>query len=96
MCFFKRCAKSPVMKTRNFIAKAIITIVNLDRYPTLIDDIFTLLLDRTEIIDHNKINGLLQILNGLIDKYDLFKFIPISVFLNNLEQLTSDKFDQYF
>lgn len=82
------------MKTRVFIAKAILAIVNLERYPSLLSEIFVQLLDKNESHDHNKINGLLLVLNKLADKNDVFKFIPSNEFFDKLERLTSQDFNQ--
>ncbi|CAF0722657.1 unnamed protein product [Brachionus calyciflorus] len=82
-----KCSKSPVMKTRIFIAKSIASIVNLNRYPNLIQEIFVEHLDEKSLNDNNKIHGLLEILSCLIDKYNIFKFINFEEFFNNLEKL---------
>lgn len=85
------------MKTRNFVAKSITSIVNLDRYPGLIHEIFNDHLKIDQIIissdsnqlilDNNKIHGILEVLNSLIDKHNIFKYIQFDLFLSYLEPL---------
>ena len=85
------------MKTRNFIAKAISSIVNLDRYPNLIYEILNdhlnvdLVNNQQNSINHNKIHGLVDVLNNLLDKYDILKFIKFQEFLGYLDQLINLK-----
>lgn len=82
------------MKTRNFIAKSITSIVNLDRYPNLINQILIDHLNsETNIgqMDNNKINGILELLNCLIDKHNIFKFIQFDLFMDKLEPLIEIK-----
>jgi hypothetical protein len=57
------------MKTRNFIAKAMASIVNLERYPTLFSDLFAIFYTHSDDeINHNKIHGLFEILNSVIER----------------------------
>ena len=61
-----KCIKSPVMKTRVFIAKSIASIVNLDRYPTLIQDILNKEFNQ---FDNNKIHGVGVCKNGWLHRH---------------------------
>lgn len=84
------------MKTRTYVAKAIIAIVNLDRYRTLPNDILDMLVTiDNERQDNNKTNGLLILLNRLWDKNDLLKFVEPNVFFARMKKLISNAFDQY-
>lgn len=83
------------MKTRTYVTKALIAIVNLDRYPTLPNDILTMLVCTNEDQDNNKINGLLMLLNRLWEKNDLFKFYKPDEFFTQVELLISNQFNQY-
>ena len=78
------------MKMRNFIAKAIVSIVNLDRYPDLIAEIFDshlLHMNSAANSDQNRIHGLFDILNGLVEKQNIFKFIKFETFVEKLKSL---------
>jgi hypothetical protein len=77
------CIKSPVMKTRIHLAKAIASTVNLDRYPSLILDIFSM-----NCTDNNHLNGLLHVLSALIDRNEhIFRLCPLETFLKKLTSL---------
>lgn len=79
------------MKTRIFIAKAISSIVCLDRYKSLISDIFDKYLHAeqylTPTIDNNYLHGILQAVSSLNDKNKIFQFITIEKFMANLTPL---------
>ena len=84
------------MKTRVFIAKAISSIVNLDRYNQLIHEIFDkyfqpefYLRNRERTLDNNFIHGLTLVLSVLIDKQRVFKFISIEKFLSQIKSISS-------
>ena len=98
-----KCCRSPVMKTRVFIAKAIGSIVHFDRYPTLISEIVSQHLP-CELNNNgtaqavpqgrednnsnlNKIHGVLQVLNVLVSKQNLFKYTKPELVLNKLSNL---------
>ena len=79
------------MKTRVFIAKSISSIVCLDRYKSLINDIFDQYLQPTlyltPLIDNNYLHGILQVITSLMDKNKVFQFISLDKFMKNLESL---------
>lgn len=84
------------MKTRVFIAKAISSIVNLDRYPLLVKDIFDNYLKCDELNSKNSINsnymhGLFEVLNILAKKNNIFQFISFETFMSKLEPLSQIK-----
>jgi hypothetical protein len=80
------------MKTRNFIAKAIASIVNLERYPNLFVSIFNNYEGVESQVDHNKIHGLFEVLNCIIEKNsDPFRFIKIDEFVQKLRSLVALK-----
>lgn len=83
-----QCTKSPVMKTRIYIAKSIASIVNLYRYPNLIKIIFENHLETIKLRDNNKFHGLLEVLNHLIEKNYIFKFIQEEEFFDRLMKIT--------
>lgn len=72
------------MKTRVYIAKSVSSIVNLHRYPSLLNQIFDDHFEKIRPGDNNKINGLLEVLSSLIDKNNIFKFIKIDDFFNRI------------
>lgn len=87
------CCKSPVLKTRTFIAKALAAIVCLDRFPTLMRVIFehyskNYLLKSSGLIDNNYVDGILQVLVQLVQKHDVFKFISIKELIDQLLEPT--------
>lgn len=86
------------MKTRTYVAKAIIAISNLDRYTTLPNDVLAMLLschNTQHTQDNNMINGLLILLNRLWDKEENpFKFVQPRDFFTRIEQLIGKQFDQ--
>ncbi len=65
----------------------------MDRYPTLVKEIFEsflkveLVFTKEQQIDNNKIHGLLEVMNFLIDKHDLFKFISVDELVIKIEPL---------
>jgi hypothetical protein len=82
---YYRCAKSPVMTIRNHIAKSLISIVSIERYTTFISDIFNHHFNAQYLQhkDNNYINGLLEILNNLVEKHR--NFIRLDVILAKLD-----------
>ena len=89
-----------MLKTRAFIAKALATIVCLDRYPTLMQVIFehyskNYLLKSSGLIDNNYVDGVLQVLVQLVQKHDVFKFVSIDeLFEQLLEPIRNHKLKQ--
>jgi len=82
------------MKIRVYIAKAITSIVNLDRYPSLFNEIFDNFFEEKQIekqIDNNNINGLFEVLKSLSKKYNIFQFISFEKFFIKLETLAKIK-----
>ena len=65
------------MKIRVYNAKAIATMVNMERYPNLLTEIFEIYLkneylnstESDKSMNNNCVNGILEILNCLIDKH---------------------------
>lgn len=76
------------MKTRVYIAKSIASIVNLYRYPSLIKIIFEEHLEKIKFRENNKFHGVLEVLNHLIDKNNIFKFIQEEEFFKRLIPIT--------
>ena len=98
------CCRSPAMKTRVFIAKAIGSIVHFDRYPALIGEIVgqhlppsnelnnnnddgTAQAPSTENSNLNKIHGVLEVLNVLVTKQNIFKYAKPDLVLSKLASL---------
>jgi hypothetical protein len=84
------------MKTRNYISKAIVSIVNLNRYQNLINDLFDRDLeicngDNNTIINNNYLHGVLDILCLLIDKNNIFEFILFEEFILKIKQFLKYK-----
>lgn len=86
------------MKTRVFISKAISSIVNLDRYPNLLNEILdeNLRIDLIKInnndnYDNNFIHGLLQVLNTLTDKHNILNYISLQAILEKTQDLAAIK-----
>lgn len=73
------------MKTRCFIAKSISSIVNMDRYTTLVQDVLDS--GMKQLSDQNGIHGMLEILHCLVDKHDIFKQIEPNKLIQQLESL---------
>lgn len=82
------------MKTRVFMTKAIVSMVNLGRYPYLPRDILDLLLDKTQLNDNNKINGLLMVLNKLAEKKTMFDFVPAHRFVELMDSFVNQDYNQ--
>lgn len=82
-----RCAQSPIMKIRVFNAKALSTILCIERYPSFIQNLF----DQFDQVsnDNNYINGLLEIINCFITK--LHQTIDIDLILSNLKEYSKSK-----
>mgnify|MGYP001810442314 CR=1 FL=1 len=79
-----RCSQSPVMKTRIHIAKAITAIVSLDRYHNLVSEILDTHLDCG---NKNNVNGILHILNHLLDKQNIFKLTKLDYVLEKAKNI---------
>lgn len=82
------------MKIRVYIAKAITSIVNLDRYAWIFNEIFENFFKenlKTKEIDHNNIHGLLEVLKSLAKKYNIFQFISFEAFFAKLQILAKIK-----
>ena len=77
------------MKIRVFIAKAINSIVNLDRYPLIFNEIFENFAENktSSSTDHNNIHGLFEVLKNLSEKYNIFQFSSFETFFSKLEKL---------
>jgi hypothetical protein len=88
-----KCAKSPAMKNRIFISKSIATIVNLDRYSNLINDILDNYL-LNDLNDNNKLHGILQILIKLADKNKIFNFVLFNKFSEALNLINTNQLNQ--
>lgn len=80
------------MKTRNYIGKAISSIVNLNRYKNLINELF----DRdfeinnndNAIINNNYLHGVLDIMYLLVEKNNIFNFISFEEFILKTNNFT--------
>jgi len=70
------------MKIRTFIAKSICSMVNLDRYSNLFDQLFKL-----DLNNNNEVHGRLEILTRLADKHNMFKYIAFDSFKDEMNQI---------
>ncbi len=83
---FHRCCKSPAMKIRTFIAKSICSIINLDRYPNLFDQLF-----KIDLNNNNELHGRLEIFTRVSEKHNVFKYITFASFQNELSYFLNMK-----
>lgn len=81
------------MKTRVFISKAITSIVCIDRYTNLLNQIFEQYLQpenyfiSNQLVDNNYLHGILQVLGSLVDKHKIFQYISFEKFIDYLKPL---------
>jgi hypothetical protein len=80
------------MKTRLFVARAISYIVNLERYPNLIDEIFSNLasVSSSSMFDQNSMHGLLLVLHNVIERHDIFHSTNLVDFLKRFENIIAN------
>jgi len=82
------------MKIRIYIAKAISSIVNIDRYSSLFNEVFENFFNESQSskeVDHNNIHGMFEVLKCLAKKYNIFQFISFETFFSNLGKLAQIK-----
>jgi hypothetical protein len=80
---------SPVMTIRVHIAKSLNSICSIERYTSIIPNIFNNYLDTQylSLKDNNSIHGLFEILNNFVEKH--FDNLPIDFVLTKLDTYCS-------